>query len=129
MYKEMIISIITIIVILILNFITESYTGETVSKLTDKLTDLRTSILQKSNSHEEIENKINTISKEWDRRYNLLAYYLEHDELEKVETNLAALHGEIETEEYAEAISELDKTVFILKHIEQKNQFDLKNIF
>ena len=58
-----------------------------------------------------------------------MAYFIEHDELEKVDTNITALKSFIETNEYAEAISELDKSVFVLRHIEEKYAFSLENVF
>ena len=58
-----------------------------------------------------------------------MAYYIEHDELEKVRTNLTELKSHTETEEYEEAINDLDKSVFVLEHIEEKSEFNLKNIF
>lgn len=69
------------------------------------------------------------VKKDWESRHNKLAYYIEHDELEKVETNLVALKSFIDSNEYAEAVSELDKSVFILKHIEDKYDFNLENVF
>ena len=76
-----------------------------------------------------IESKVKEIRDEWESRHEKLAYYIEHDELEKVETNLVALNGFIESNEYSDAISELDKSVFVLKHIEDKYAFNLENVF
>ena len=55
--------------------------------------------------------------------------YIEHDEIEKVETELAGINGYIEIEEYKEAVVEIDKNIYILEHIKNKNLFDLENIF
>ena len=129
MYKEAIISIITIVIIVILNCVTENYTSKSVSDLSNQLIELRKFISEKNQDNETAKNKVERIFKTWYKIYNLLAYYLEHDELEKIETNLTSLKGEIETEEYSEAVSELDRTMFVLRHIEEKNKFDLKNIF
>ena len=79
--------------------------------------------------NENIKNKKEEMKKEWENRYDKLAYFIEHDELEKVKTDLTALNSFIETKEYAEAISELDKCVFVLKHIEDKYAFNLQNVF
>ena len=78
---------------------------------------------------ENIKNKKEEIKKEWENIHDKLAYFIEHDELEKVKTDLTALNSFIETKEYAEAISELDKCVFVLKHIEDKYAFNLQNVF
>lgn len=76
-----------------------------------------------------IESKVKEVRDDWENRHDKLAYYIEHDELEKVETNLVALNGFIESNEYSDAISELDKSVFVLKHIEDKYAFNLENVF
>lgn len=129
MYREAVICVITVVIILIINMISDNYTKESVKELTEELGNLRTQLLVDNVEHERVEEKIKYIFERWNDRYKILAYYLEHDELEKVETNLNSLLGEIETKEYEEAVSELDKTNFILHHIERKNKVDLKNIF
>ena len=48
---------------------------------------------------------------------------------EKVENNLTGASSFIEMEEYAEAVSELDKGEFVLKHIQDKYAFSLENVF
>lgn len=40
-----------------------------------------------------------------------------------------AFKSYIETEEESDAVSELEKSVFVLKHIEDKTRMNLKNIF
>ncbi len=76
-----------------------------------------------------IKKRCHRSGRKWERRHDKLAYFIEHDELEKVKTDLTALNSFIETKEYAEAISELDKCVFVLKHIEDKYAFNLQNVF
>ena len=58
-----------------------------------------------------------------------LAYYIEHDELEKVETQIYAIKGFCEVEKYDEILPEAEKCSFILKHIEEKTKLSVKNIF
>lgn len=129
MYKEAIICVITIVVILIINSITGNYTKESVKELSEELSNLRSEMLKEDVDEKNVQSKLRHIFDIWNDKYKILAYYLEHDELEKVETNLNSLAGEIETKEYNEAVSELDRTNFILHHIERKNKVDLKNIF
>ena len=44
-------------------------------------------------------------------------------------TDLVALEGCIEVEDYDTSINELNKCVYILEHIKQKHEFSLINIF
>ena len=133
MGKETIICIIIIIAIIVGNIITQNYTIESVKEISSNLENLKEDISnienQKNSNIEELSDKINQIESKWEERHNKLAYFLEHDELEKVETNLTALKSFIETNEYSEAISELDKAVFLLEHIEDKYAFNLQNVF
>lgn len=129
MYKETIICIITVILIFIINEVACNYTKNAVNELTTKLSELREEILTKNIDKDKANLEMYNIFELWNSKYKVLAYYLEHDELEKIEINLNSLYGEIETEEYDEAVSELDRTNFILHHIERKNKFDWKNVF
>ena len=129
MFKETIICVVIVIAIIFGNGVTQNYTKESVSKLSSGLMNLRENITQKEVENEKARNKIDEIYNQWRERHDKLAYFIEHDELEKVETELIAVKSYIETEEYENSVSELDKSIFILKHIEDKYAFNLQNIF
>ncbi len=134
MKKETIICIIIVIVIIVANVITQKYTKDSVETLSNRLEALKTDLMdnidsKEGKSNKEIIDEIDTIRENWDSRHDKLAYYIEHNELEKVDNNLTALDSLAETEEYAEAIKELDESIFVLKHIQEKYAFNLKNIF
>ena len=133
MKKESVICIIIIIAIIAGNVITQKYTKESVETLSNGLealkTDLNNEIYNEKRLNEEILDEIDKIRKDWDSRHDKLAYYIEHNELEKVENNLTALDSFAQTQEYADAVKELDESVFVLKHIQEKYAFNLKNIF
>lgn len=131
MTKELIISIIIVVLIFVGNAVTENYTRESVDETKQSLSALREEIIK---NEDEVDvnitkEKIDKIHEQWDSRYEKLAYYIEHDELEKVKTELTGLRGYIEKEEYSEAVPELDKSVYILEHIKDKTALNLKNIF
>lgn len=127
MYKEIIIVIVVIALIIGLDVMTNNYTETSVSILSDELNILRENILQEDK--ENAQTQMMNIKNIWEKRYNILAYYIEHDELEKVETELTSLAAFLNVEEYGECISELDKTIFVLEHIEEKEKFDVRSIF
>ena len=134
MKKEIIICIFVVIIIVLGNIITQRYTKISVETLSNDLEELKIDLDNKLNNigkktKEEISEEVNIITEEWELRHDKLAYYIEHNELEKVEDNLTGLDSLTETEEYADAIKELDRCVFILKHIQEKYAFNLENIF
>ena len=127
MLKEGIICIVIVIMIFIGNIVTQNYTKSSVEELSKNLEELRID-LEKENNEKAILDKIDKVNQEWRNRHDKLAYYIEHKELELVETNMTALKSFIETKEYKEAINELDKSVFELKHIQDKYAFNLENV-
>ena len=129
MKKEAVICVITIILIVALNIITANYTKSSVGISTEQLAQLKEIISEEEIDQEIAKNKIDEIHQSWDGRYNTLAFYLEHNELEKIETELTGLRASIEVEDYEEAINELDRAVYLLKHIEEKNKLSWKNVF
>ena len=126
MLKEVIISIVIIVSIFILDFITQSYTKETVKQTSEMLTNLKEEIKSDQNN---LSNSIDEIYINWEEKRKKLAYFIEHDELEKVETNLTNIKSFIEEDEHDMAISSIDEAEFILEHIKEKNAFNLENIF
>ena len=131
MWKELIISIVIVIIIIVGNIVTQNYTVSSIEELSNSLLELRTQLEKNEENikEDDIKDKINKIEEDWHDKHRKFAYYIEHDELETVETDIVSLKSFIESNEYAEATSELDKCTFILKHIEEKYDFSLENIF
>lgn len=126
MFKEIIISITIIIFIISLDFVTQNYTKETVKNTSTMLSDLKEKINRNAN---DLPKNIEEIYKSWENRREKLAYFIEHDELEKVETNLTNIRSFIEVDDFNMAISGIEEAEFILEHIKEKNAFNLENIF
>ena len=73
--------------------------------------------------------QIKEIRDDWNERHKKLAIYIEHDELEKIETNLASLNGYLNMEEYGDSMAQLEASVYVLEHIKNKTTLSLINIF
>jgi len=132
MYKEIIIIINILLIILTLNYITQNYTKFCVSEISSDLNGLRGKIKEKIDIEEvpkQLNDSIDDIHNKWDEMYKRLAFYIEHDELEKVETCLTNIRSNIETEELEHSIENLDNCIFILEHIRDKEKLSLANIF
>ena len=127
MFKELIISSIIIIIIFSLDMFTQNYTKKSVSIITEQFSDLETFIIE--DNIDNIQNSIKDIDNDWKKIHDKLAYYIEHDELEKVDTAIVTMKSFIETKDYSSAIAELEEGKFVLEHIQEKNSFNLQNIF
>ena len=129
MYKEIVITIIIIILIVTGNIITQNNTNTSVETIIKELNDFKQNIIKEKIDKEEAKRNIEKIKNMWNEKYEKMAYYIEHDELEKVETELVKLKADIEVENYSFAIENLDNCVFILEHIKDKTDLKIVNIF
>lgn len=127
MFKETLICIVIVIGIFTLDIFTQNFTKNTVSEVTKIFADLKGDILKDDKT--QIDNGIKKLDEKWDSVHDRLAYYIEHDELEKVDTAIVTTKAYIETDDFSSAIAELDAGKFVLEHIQEKYAFNLKNIF
>jgi len=125
MFKEIIIVLIIITSIITLDYITQEYTKESVEKTSRMLSELKQEIKNEGINKKGFDNIVD----EWDKSRIKLAYFIEHNELEKVETNLTNIKSSIETGQQESIDMFIDETIFILEHIKDKNSFNLENIF
>ena len=129
MVKEFFICTIILILIFIGNGITQGYSRSSIDNINEKLANLREEMNKEEVNHEEIVKKEEKIDKEWEEMFSRLAYYIEHEELEKVSKNLENTKTYIKLKEYDNSIKEINEGIYILNHIEDKYSFNLQNIF
>ena len=127
MYKKVIIIIVVVFLVVWLDIITNKFTEETLEILSSDLNELKESVLKKDKIESEKQMKI--VKQKWYDRYKLLAFYIEHDELEKVETELVKLQADIGVKEFKHCVSELETIIFILEHIQEKEEMHFRSIF
>lgn len=127
MLKETIICVIIIIGIFGLEYYTQGFTEKTVNEVTEVFDKIEENISKKD--IEQIGNEIKNIESKWEEKQKKLAYYIEHDELEKVHTSIVKMKSYVENENFSEAMAELEEGKFVIEHIQEKNSFNLQNIF
>jgi len=127
MLKESIICIIIIIGILGLEFLTQNFTKKTVEEITGIFRNIKEN--EEKQKTEKINENIKNISNKWEEKQKKLAYYIDHEELEKVHTAIVTMKSYIETNNYSSAMAELEEGRFVLEHIKEKNTLNLQNIF
>ena len=130
MNKEILTCLVIIVFVVLLNFITMKYTKDTVIILCNDLYQFKSELLDKESINKNsLIKRYNEIMDKWKKKYNIYTYYIEHDELEKVETELTSLKANIETEENKNGIENIERCIFILNHIKDKYSLDIRNIF
>ena len=129
MYKELVISAIIVISIFVLDYITQKYTDDAINDAIQDLTTIKQALQEDNVNEEKVVRDAGENYEKWLDYHKTLAFYIEHNELEKVETNYVSGNSFIENAKYEDAISELEKTVFVLQHINDKYSVNLENIF
>lgn len=129
MLKEFLICAIIIIVILVGNTVTQGYSRNSIEGINDKLRELKQMLDDEEKKEEQIQVKKQEIEQDWEDMFSKLAYYIEHDELEKFARILENIKTYIEVKEYDNVDKEINEGIFILEHIEDKYSFNLQNIF
>lgn len=145
MRKEIIICLFIITLIIIVNTITQNYTKVCVNKMNEKIDAINQIVynqvnLQQASDEKEkgegsktnkkmVQDEINNLESTWNEFQEKLAYYIEHDELEKVTEAIIKSKSNIDTGDEGQAIENIDNCIFLLDHIKEKEKFNLRNIF
>ena len=129
MYKEIVVCIIVIILIISMDLISNNYTKKVFDNLNENLGNLRNEMINENKNEGKINDELKKVEKQWNENFKILSCYIEHNELEKVARQLTLIKGNIDVEEYNQAIPQLDECVFILNHIHDKEILLIKNIF
>ena len=127
MLKETVICIIIVVAIFSLDMFTQNYTNKITKDITKIFAELKELAIEENK--DKIDKKITELDEMWNKKHDKLACYIEHDELEKVDTAIVSAKSYIQTEDYSSAASEFDVGKFVLEHIQEKYKFNLVNIF
>ena len=129
MYKELVISIVVIALVVIGNIITQNNTIEAIGQISGELSLLREEMEKESPDQKKSEQQMKKVEEVWENKYKLMAFYTEHNELEKVQTELTRLKADIHMQEYAQGVENLESCIYILEHIKDKSALKIVNIF
>ncbi len=127
MYKELIICTVIIIIIVTLDIFLQNSTKNSTTEIEEILSEIKESVENKDTTKQN--DKLNLLEQTWEDKHNKLAYYIEHDELEKVDSSIVKVRYFLENGDIPSAIAELETGKFVLKHIEDKYKFNFQNIF
>ncbi len=129
MRKEFIIIISIILIMIIAHIITQNYSTSFFDSLSSDLSKIEERYFNNDYKEKELENEFDKVVEKWEKKYNFLACYIEHDELEKVRLQLVSIKANLMVEDYEKSIDEMEKCKFIMKHIEDKDSLRIINIF
>ena len=129
MKRELIIVSIIIVCIIIASIIAQNNTKKEIADIDNKLENFKTEIMENKKGYIELNEEIDEIYDNWVEKDKILSLYLEHNELEKINLSLKTIKGFIEVDITNESVQEIEKCIATLEHIEEKQSFNIKNIF
>ena len=119
--------IIIIIFIIGLDLFLYFKTNKLVNLMIDDLVKLEKVVEDKN--IDDSKTKFKKLKEEWGKAENVLSFFIEHEEIEKVSTRIASIEEKVENEEYEDVLEKIAEAKFLLKHVEDKYNLDLKNFF
>ena len=127
--RETIIILSILIIIFVGACITQKFLNNTADLLVSKLEDLKSGIEEDKIDEKEMIEKTDEIYSEWEEINERWSVIVLHDEIDLIETSLIRMKSKIKTGEIQESMEDLDTSIFLIKHIKEKEKTNLKNIF
>lgn len=129
MRKELIITILVFFIIIISDIFLQNYIKGSVEEIKNDLENLKKVVLDSGIESKELEEKVKTIYEKWEIKNKVLTFFVEHDELEKVNTELNKIKGYFEVDMKDDSMTDINETIYVLEHIREKQKVSLKNVF
>lgn len=125
MKKSLIICILIVLVIVLGDIILQRYINDKFYSITEKLNEIGESY----ENHEDNIKNIDELNQIWNSSYEIMACYLEHDELEKVKAQLTVMEAAAQIDDFEMVYEETSRAKFIIEHINEKQSLRIDNIF
>lgn len=126
--KELTIVLFILIIIIGGALYVDKYLENTSNELAEMLKNLKSDI-NSDKSIEDIKKESKEVYNKWKEVEEGWALTVVHEELDLIETSLIKIKAQIEEETLSKSIEEIDTSIFLVKHISEKEKFCLKNIF
>lgn len=127
--KQVIIVIIILIIIFGGAWYTQNFLNETSDTLVSRLENLKTDLETESVDENRLKEETDEIYGEWEDINEKWSVIVLHDEIDLIETSLIRMKSKIKIGEIDESMEDIDTSIFLLKHIKEKEKTSLKNIF
>ena len=127
--KEITIIILILMIIFGGALYTQKFLNNTADMLVSKLENLKTELENNNKEQQNLEQQTDEIYGDWENINEKWSVVVLHDEIDLIETSLIRMKSKIKTGSLDESMEDLDTSIFLLKHIKEKEKTSLKNIF
>lgn len=127
--KEVTIIIISLILVFVGSYVSQSYIEKTTYDLQGQIDGLKKKIENaKEGKENDVKELANNIYEKWEQTEEKWSIVVTHSELDAIKLALTGMKTYIEEGQYADGLEELEKAEFLIGHIKEKEKVVLKNI-
>ena len=128
--KEILISAFILAIIITFGIVTQNYLEKTADMLLNDIDNLKLElIIAKDNENKNVKDNIAEIIKKWEKNEKIWANIIMHQELDNIKISLLSLKAYAENKETVDAMAEIERSIFWIGHIKEKEALKIKNIF
>lgn len=129
--KELIISVIVIAMVCVGSFYMQQYLEQTSNEIIERLELLKQEMKQVKEGKEdtravELSEEVLQMWEKIDKNWSMIVV---HEELDNIELSILGVKAAIEAESFDDGLQEIEKSIFLVGHIHEKEAFKLTNIF
>ena len=124
-FREYLILALIIVFVTLTELITLHVTNICLENINYDIRELELAI----NENNDVYDKMQKLLDEWRTVENKLSFYMEHNELEKISSDVINLESNIRTNDNVDSIEKLNEVEYRLIHVKNKQRLKLKNIF
>ncbi len=128
--KEYMVLVIIFILLITFDILSRSYTEKSIEFLNSEVDEIiKISVYEENFDNEKIMKKVNKFEEDWKKRQEIMSYYAEHNELEKVSVAINLMKSKLEVNKIEDAYENMNEIKYRIGHIKEKQEFKLNNIF
>lgn len=124
---KIVVVLISIVMIVIMNILIGKYTDKNIDDMGAKVDSLRQSLGDSNFDKSKKQSK--ELRNDWEKYEDKFAYFMDHEELEKLTLKIIIVDENLRNEDYERAIEDIIEVKFLLQHIKEKLKFKLSNVF
>lgn len=124
MNKNIFIIIIILCLVVVADIIIQNYLKKDSELMVQKLYEIKDNL-----QNENAISKFNELYDIWNKKENSWSIIIEHNELDEIELSLLAIRAGIEYKDFNYGYEQIENSLFLIGHIKDKLETNLKNVF
>lgn len=125
-WERILLIIFILIFIIIFDLFLYFKTDKLISNTENDLSKLKQTITE--NNISQSESNAKDLSKNWEKTEKIFSFFIEHAEIEKVSVKVAIIEENTKNRDYESALEDIAEVKSLLKTIEERYNFTLRNV-